>query len=142
MTEKTTESGLLVGEVIAKYRRAKGISQRELEYQLSQQGISARQATISQWENNEAIPEEAKLPALAEILAAPETELRASRLQSVKTIGRHTRELILQVEQDAMRIRTSEILELTDDEAHILTLYRAGQTADLIQYLLHKAGLK
>lgn len=142
MNEKTIEPGLLVGEVIAKYRRAKGISQRELEYQLSQQGVQARQATISQWENNEAVPDTDKILPLSRILDVAAQELQSARMESLKTIGRHSKELVLNIEQQAQRVRIQEILELTDDEARLLQLWRAADYRAVINYALQKAGLK
>lgn len=70
-----------IGSRISKYRKAKGMTQEELAYQL---GVSSQ--AVSKWENDASCPDISLLPQLCRLLGITSDELLTGKTNEVKVL--------------------------------------------------------
>lgn len=89
-----------IGNRIAKFRKAKGLTQEELANQL---GVSSQ--AVSKWENDASCPDIGLLPQLCRVLGVTTDELLTGRNNEVKIVPAHERksldELTLRIKVDS-----------------------------------------
>ena len=86
-----------IGNRIAKFRKAKGMTQEELANQL---GVSSQ--AVSKWENDASCPDISLLPQLSRVLGVTTDELLTGKNDEVKLVPAEQRKPL---EQLTMRIR-------------------------------------
>ena len=86
-----------IGNRIAKFRKAKGMTQEELASQL---GVSSQ--AVSKWENDASCPDISLLPQLSRVLCVTTDELLTGKNDEVKLVPAEQRKPL---EQLTMRIR-------------------------------------
>ena len=86
-----------IGNRIAKFRKAKGMTQEELANQL---GVSSQ--AVSKWENDASCPDISLLPQLSRVLGVTTDELLTGKNDEVKMVPAEQRKPL---EQLTMRIR-------------------------------------
>ena len=86
-----------IGNRIAKFRKAKGMTQEELANQL---GVSSQ--AVSKWENDASCPDISLLPQLGRVLGVTTDELLTGKNDEVKMVPAEQRKPL---EQLTMRIR-------------------------------------
>lgn len=86
-----------IGNRIAKFRKAKGMTQEELANQL---GVSSQ--AVSKWENDASCPDISLLPQLCRVLGVTTDELLTGKNDEVKLVPAEQRKPL---EQLTMRIR-------------------------------------
>ena len=86
-----------IGNRIAKFRKAKGMTQEELANQL---GVSSQ--AVSKWENDASCPDISLLPQLGRVLGVTTDELLTGKNDEVKLVPAEQRKPL---EQLTMRIR-------------------------------------
>lgn len=89
-----------IGNRIAKFRKAKGMTQEELAHHM---GVSSQ--AVSKWENDASCPDISTLPALCKVLGVTTDELLTGKTDEVKMVPMEQRksmdELTLRVKVDS-----------------------------------------